>query len=89
MDSGDGTNGFVTFMYIRAKNPVLTGQAFSTVVPGGNLCVFDDRWNWITSSSGGIWPSWVAASPTDRSTWVQIPLTTRAANYALTLPVIQ
>jgi hypothetical protein len=88
-DTLNAMSGFRTIMSIQAKNPVLTGTNFSTVVPGGNICVFADRWNWITNSTGGIWPSWTAASQSDRSTWVNIPLTTRAVNYAQNLPVIQ
>jgi hypothetical protein len=68
-------------MKILAQNPVPTGTNFLTVVPGGNLCAFPDRWNWITNSTGGIWPSWVATDPTTQSGWVNIPLKTRAANY--------
>jgi signal transduction histidine kinase len=30
------------------------GTDFSTVVPGGNLCTFPDRWNWITNSAGVV-----------------------------------
>jgi hypothetical protein len=70
-------------MSVRAKNPVPTGMSFTNVVPGGNICVFADRWNWITNSAGGIWPSWVAASPTTQSNWVTIPLTNRAVSYAV------
>ena len=77
-------NGAVTnLMSALAQNPVPTGTNFMTVVPSGSLSVFADRWNWITNSAGGIWPAWVAASPTTQSGWVNIQLTTRAANYAL------
>lgn len=78
--------GTASLMSILASSPVPAGMSFSDVVPGGNLCVFANRWNWITNSAGGIWPSWVAASPTTRSGWVGIPLTTRAAAYSI-LPI--
>jgi hypothetical protein len=83
----NGMGAIITnFMKILAQNPVPTGTNFLTIAPGGNLCAFPDRWNWITNNAGGIWPSWVAASPTTQSGWVNIPLTTRAANYAI-LPI--
>jgi hypothetical protein len=85
----NGMNGISTYMSVLAQNPVPGASAFSTVVPGGNLCVFNDRWNWITNNSGGIWPSWVATPQTTQSAWVNILLTTRAANYALFPPIIQ
>jgi hypothetical protein len=79
----NGMGGITNVISILAQNPVPTGTNFTAVVPGGNLCVFNDRWNWITNSAGGIWPNWVATDPTTQSGWVNIPLKTRAANYTL------
>jgi hypothetical protein len=74
------------FLTIFANNPVPTGTNFTTVVPGGNICVFNDRWKWVTNSAG-IWPPWITASPTTQSAWANIPLTTRANTYATYPPV--
>jgi hypothetical protein len=83
----NGMGGITNVMSILAQNPVPTGTNFITVVPGGNLCAFSDRWNWITNSAGGIWPSWTATDSTTQSEWVNTPLKTRAANYT-TLPFL-
>jgi len=83
-----GMGSIITnLMSVLAKNPAPTGTNFSTVVPGGNICAFSDRWNWITNSAGGIWPAWTAASTTTQSGWVNIPLTNRADGYAAFPPV--
>jgi hypothetical protein len=83
-DTLNAIGGVITnVMSILAKNPVPTGSSFTNVVPGGNLCAFSDRWNWITNSAGGIWPNWVAVSPMTQSGWVNIPLKSRAESYTL------
>jgi hypothetical protein len=79
--------GISIYMSVLAKNPVPTGTNFSTLFPSGNLCVFNNRWSWITNNAGGIWPSWVAATSSTRSGWVNVPLINRAASYALVSPV--
>lgn len=75
-------------MFIEAQNPVLLPDDdilaetwdFQSVVPNGNLCVYDDRWAWITDPSAGIWMNWLA-DPNQVSD-VEIPLTIRAADYS-------
>jgi hypothetical protein len=81
------SSAITNLMSALAQNPVPTGMSFTNVVPSGNLCAFPDRWNWITDSSGGIWPNWVAANLTTQSNWVNILLKTRANNYAVFPPV--
>jgi hypothetical protein len=71
-----------------AQNPVPTGTAFTNTVPNGNICVFDDRWKWVTNNIG-IWPPWIGASSTIQSGWVNVPLLTRATNYVTDPPLIQ
>lgn len=45
------------FLSILIKAPNGTPN-FTTVVPGGNLCNFNDRWSWITNPNQGMLPAW-------------------------------
>ncbi|MGH7990239.1 MAG: hypothetical protein ACREDS_08650, partial [Limisphaerales bacterium] len=87
-DTLSSMTGVSILLSALAQNPVPTGIAFTNSVPGGNICVFNDRWKWVTNSVG-IWPPWINASPTTQSQWVDIPLLTRATNYVTNPPLIQ
>ena len=52
-------SGSVSFMFSKlAKNPIAGGPDFDAVVPGGNIAVFTDRWNWISDPEQGMWKLW-------------------------------
>jgi len=90
IDLDDLGFGTVDWLFsILAENPVPGGPDFDTVVPGGSISDFADRWNWITNSTQGMWKLWTETSKTQRKTWVEIDLRTRADDYKLTplLPV--
>ena len=71
---------------IMAENPIPGGLDFRTVVPGGDITDFADRWAWIDDSSQGMWKLWTDFSILQQQRYVEIPLKTRAADYAW-LPV--
>ena len=70
-----------------AENPVPNGPDFMTMESSGNISVFNDRWDWITHPTTGMWWLWLGASSSTQLNWVQIPLVTRATSYALFTPV--
>jgi len=69
-----------------AENPIPGGDDFRDVVPGGDITDFNDRWAWIDDSSQGMWKLWTDFSIIQQRSYVEKPLTTRAADYAW-LPV--
>jgi hypothetical protein len=79
------------YMSILAQCPVwdpstnepYSGRGFYAIVPGGNLTIYTDRWNWITYPTGGIWDSWVNLSSLDKTSQVSTDLRTRAVTYSL------
>jgi hypothetical protein len=66
-----------------AENPVPGGPDFITMEPGGNIGDFNARWDWINHPTTGMWWLWLGTPLNTQSSWVQILLTTRAADYAL------
>ena len=59
--------GSVSWMFSKlAKNPIAGGPAFDTVVPGGNIAIFNDRWTWITDPTQGMWKLWTDKTSGDR-----------------------
>jgi len=84
LDSSVSILGFpvVSWVFsILAENPVPGGPDFSTFSELRLLSNFNERWDWITRSSDGMWPLWTAASINTRKGWVEIPLRTRADDY--------
>jgi hypothetical protein len=74
--------GTVSWLFsIMAENPVPGGPDFTTVVPGGNLSNFTDRWTWITDDVNGMWKKWTGTDKPTRKGWVEILLRTRADDY--------
>ncbi len=63
-----------------AKSPVSGGAYFLSIVPHGNITVFDNnRWVWVTNS---IWPDWIGLSSAGQGAQTSVLLRTRAANYS-------
>ena len=66
-----------------AKNPVPGAPDFLTVVLGGDITDFDNRWTWITDDGDGMWPLWIGTDTTTQKAWVITSLKNRAVGYSL------
>ena len=77
---------FGTFLFDHlAVSPVdkANDASFETVVPGGNITIFDNnRWLWVSDPTMGIWHDYTGLSPSVQTSDVDTPLTTRAATYS-------
>lgn len=63
-------------MGAMATSPIPFGDSFNTVVPGGSLCDFDDRWRWISQE---LFPRWASMSAETRSRLSGLSLDTSPA----------
>jgi hypothetical protein len=78
----------VSWMFSHlAANPIPSGLSFQTVVPGGDITVFNDRWLWITHPSQGMWPLWNSIEKSTRKSIASIRLISRAEDYSLLDPI--
>ncbi len=62
---------------MMAENPILGGGSFQTIVPGGSLSNFNDRWTWITKPNAGMLGIWTSTAKATRKTWVEESLHSR------------
>jgi hypothetical protein len=60
----------------KAQSPIPGGKPFRTVVPGGDLTVFADRWKWIETD---MLPAYERLTPGRRRQLVNTPLVDLAA----------
>ena len=62
------------------------GRSFLDVVDNGVLPIFEDRWQWITSTADssalGIWPTWTGISLANEIFQASVPLRIRAWTYS-------
>lgn len=75
------------FFSIAAENPVPGGPSFQTVVPGGNIAIFADRWTWITDPTQGMWKLWTDATRNDRVIAANVILRDSADTFNLAPPL--
>jgi len=81
-------NGKIAWMFsLLARNPVPLGPDFQSVVPSGNIAVFNDRWQWITSSGNGMWDQWMAFPEAQRLQFSNRILTDYADTFNLLAPL--
>ena len=71
--------GSVSWLFsMLCKSPILGDPDFRSVISGGSLSNYNDRWSWITYS---MWPSWISKNGAQRKSQAASSLRNHASNY--------
>jgi hypothetical protein len=82
-------DGWVSWMFsILTNNPIPGGPSFQTVIPNGNIAIYNDRWAWITDAQQGMWPLWMSKPNTQRQSLANQNLRSNAAGFSLFLNLL-
>jgi hypothetical protein len=82
-------DGWVSWLFsIMTNNPIPGGPSFQTVIPNGNIAIYNDRWAWITDAQQGMWPLWVSKPNTQRQGLANQNLRSNAAGFSFWLNLL-